>query len=405
MTPKVLISAYSAEPDRGSESGAGYSIVRAAAEIAEVWVITRANNVALLQDALEAQPPGHSVHIVPTEVSKRALRLKRRYNAVRPYYALWQRVVSKAAVRLDSEVGGFTLAHHATMSAFWMPVGVARLPRPLVIGPISGGTFTPRPLLGTLGPRGLLMDSMRFANAHVAAAMNREVWQRAEVVMVQNREMEAFARTRLGVKGQMIVQSHATNPPIGALPPRPEVRSPLVLFIGRLVTWKGILLALDAFERVGDDSARMVFVGDGADRGLLEREVHRRNLGHKVEIAGQLPRERVLELMLGASCLLFPSFHDSAGFVVSEALALGLPVVCLDHGGPGELTRAWSRTPSVSVRPKGADTTAAELASSVQRFISEPAPIPDEIVTADVDLATTIARAYEIAIRQGPLVS
>lgn len=33
-------------------------------------------------------------------------------------------------------------------------------------------------------------------------------------------------------------------------------------------------------------------------------------------------------------CFLFPSLHDSSGNVVLEAQAYGLPVICLDIGGP-----------------------------------------------------------------------
>ena len=33
--------------------------------------------------------------------------------------------------------------------------------------------------------------------------------------------------------------------------------------------------------------------------------------------------------------MLFPSLHDSGGMVVLESLAYGLPVVCLNIGGPG----------------------------------------------------------------------
>jgi len=33
--------------------------------------------------------------------------------------------------------------------------------------------------------------------------------------------------------------------------------------------------------------------------------------------------------------LLFPSLHDSGGMAVLEAMSFGLPVLCLDLGGPG----------------------------------------------------------------------
>jgi glycosyltransferase involved in cell wall biosynthesis len=35
--------------------------------------------------------------------------------------------------------------------------------------------------------------------------------------------------------------------------------------------------------------------------------------------------------------LIFPSLHDSGGSVVLEAQANGLPVICLDLGGPATL--------------------------------------------------------------------
>jgi glycosyltransferase involved in cell wall biosynthesis len=38
--------------------------------------------------------------------------------------------------------------------------------------------------------------------------------------------------------------------------------------------------------------------------------------------------------MTEADVLLFPCLHEEAGAVVVEARAAGLPVVCLDRGGP-----------------------------------------------------------------------
>jgi glycosyltransferase involved in cell wall biosynthesis len=37
------------------------------------------------------------------------------------------------------------------------------------------------------------------------------------------------------------------------------------------------------------------------------------------------------------TAFLFPSLHDSSGNVFMEALSQGLPVICLDCGGPGAM--------------------------------------------------------------------
>jgi glycosyltransferase involved in cell wall biosynthesis len=54
-----------------------------------------------------------------------------------------------------------------------------------------------------------------------------------------------------------------------------------------------------------------------------------------VEFIGHVPRQQLVESLLSYTALVFPSLHDSGGLVVLEALSKGLPVVCLDLGGPG----------------------------------------------------------------------
>src|SRR5207244_8530023 len=49
---------------------------------------------------------------------------------------------------------------------------------------------------------------------------------------------------------------------------------------------------------------------------------------------GALPREEVLAAMFRADALLAPAFREAAGWAVTEALASGCPVVCVDRGGP-----------------------------------------------------------------------
>jgi glycosyltransferase involved in cell wall biosynthesis len=96
--------------------------------------------------------------------------------------------------------------------------------------------------------------------------------------------------------------------------------------------------------------------------------------------------------------LLLPSFHDSAGFVVSEALSVGLPVVCLDHGGPGTLVKLWPRAEHVAVRPGSARTVVADLAQAVRDFAMTPRPVPAAPVPACRSLVDVLAAAYDSAL-------
>jgi glycosyltransferase involved in cell wall biosynthesis len=394
---KILLSAYSCEPDHGSEPGAGFSLLQAASSLGEVWVLTRGNNVDSIEEALQRDGSAHPVHVIGVDGPAWTLTVKRRLKAVRPYYFVWQRAASRRAQELDRMVGGFDVVHHATMSAYWLPVGVVALARPLVIGPVSGGEFTPRPMWRYLGVRGLLHDVVRYASAMAMAVPTRSRWRSADVVIAQNRETLGLVERRLiGRNAPVRCQSHGVSPTVDAVPVVTGRRRE-VLFVGRLMTWKGILLALEAFAHADLRGVRFVVIGDGPDRGLIERHVARLGLTERVEIAGSMERADVLDRMRHASCLLFPSFHDSAGFVVSEALSLGLPVVCLDHGGPGELVRSWPDVPAVAVPTGRPAETVARLARAIERFVDEPAPIPDGVVPTTKPLHAALAESYSLA--------
>ncbi len=65
--------------------------------------------------------------------------------------------------------------------------------------------------------------------------------------------------------------------------------------------------------------------------------------------------------MGASSALLFPSMHDSGGWVAAEAAAVGLPVVCLDLGGVPTL--AGRNAVTIPVAP--ASTLASRIARSI----------------------------------------
>lgn len=394
---RVLVSAYSCEPDKGSEPGAGYALVRAAAEVGTCVVLTRQNNIESLREALEASPPAHQVELVGIDGPRWTLALKRRFGLLRFYYPLWQYLASRRATELDREVGGFDVVHHATMSAFWMPIGVRRLGRPLVVGPVSGGTFTPRALVPYLGWKGGVKDGVRLVAAHLSAFRTRRWWRSVSVVIAQNREMRRFVERRLvGDTTYLLQHSHAAHPPVAIIGDSRE-RTREVLFVGRVVTWKGVLLAVDAFARAGLVDARLVIIGDGPDLDAVRGRAESLGIGDAVEITGALPRDVVLARMRVASCFLFPSFHDSAGFVVSEALSLGLPVVCLDHGGPGELARIWADTDSTAVPPSSRRQTVDRLAAAISDYVEHPRPVPPSLVPSVSSLSDVVREAYGIA--------
>lgn len=111
---------------------------------------------------------------------------------------------------------------------------------------------------------------------------------------------------------------------------------PALLYVGRLSREKGLGLLPElqrALRRRGLDH-RLIITGDGPMRTELEQRCP------EAIFTGPLGREAVASTFASSDLFIFPSQTDTAGNVVLEAQASGLPVIVSDAGGPKENMRA-----------------------------------------------------------------
>ena len=103
---------------------------------------------------------------------------------------------------------------------------------------------------------------------------------------------------------------------------------PVLLFVGRLLWYKGIRMILDglSFLRAGGRRFRMVFVGDGPDREEIERYAAEKGLSDVCCFTGAIHDRELLRVYFSlCELFLFPSTFDTNGIVVREAAACGAP--------------------------------------------------------------------------------
>lgn len=119
--------------------------------------------------------------------------------------------------------------------------------------------------------------------------------------------------------------------PAGPRPSKPldELR---VLAVMRLAVRKRPLALLHILRATRDRlpagvTLRATIVGDGRSRRIMQRYIDHHGLGDTVRLAGQLPRERIAELMVGSDVFLAPATLESFGIAAAEACAAGLPVL------------------------------------------------------------------------------
>jgi len=75
-----------------------------------------------------------------------------------------------------------------------------------------------------------------------------------------------------------------------------------------------------------------------------------------------MPRDEVLARLQDCDVMLYPALHDSGGWAAIEGMAAGLPVICLDLGGPAAQITAES---GIKVPARDPNQASRDIASAM----------------------------------------
>lgn len=368
---KVLVSAYACEPGKGSEPEVGWQWVRQIARFHETWVITRANNRLLIEEGLRSAP-NPNLHFDYVDLPVWAKFWKKGRRGVHIYYYLWQ-LISYLQAKVLQKKYHFDIVHHITFINMYMGPWLALLPVPFVWGPIGANHDIPRQFYPLIGSSGVKDNRLRFGMRKISPLIDPMICmakKRAKRILTINEEVRRRLKQNDRTKSLSISQN-AVDQTI--LPDKPKsFHYPLkILSVGQLVSIKGYRLSLAAFAKhlFSHAESRLEIIGDGPQKNELMQLSSELGISNRVVFTGQVSRNKVLQAMMESNIFLFPSF-EGAGMVVIEAMAKGLPVVCLDFGGPGEYV-----TEECGIKVPLTEPAAViqGLADALSRLASDPA--------------------------------
>jgi glycosyltransferase involved in cell wall biosynthesis len=372
---RVLLSAYACDPDEGSESGAGWAVLTAIAEIAdEVVVVTRHGNAPRLEIQAQHLPATVRVLRVATPFDNSGKTYRR--------YLSWIWAASPI-IRRESESA--QIFHHATFASDWMipPVlrGLARRTR-FVWGPAGGNTYPPLALVRKLPRKFAIKEVIRWAATKSARTIVKVALRHKVHAFIALNEDSA----RSAPRGADILYHSNCVLPYNEYQFKPAPRAgKTALFVGRLIDLKGLFLVQEAFQHL-DEGWHLRIIGDGPLRKSLEdwaAQFHDR-----VSFLGWIAHSEIMHNMANADVLLFPGLHDTAPWASAEAAAAGLPVVSLNLGGVSMM--AGANAIVVEVEPM--ETLALRLALAVESAPSL-AVEPQRTWTLE-SMSARIAQAY-----------
>jgi glycosyltransferase involved in cell wall biosynthesis len=143
-----------------------------------------------------------------------------------------------------------------------------------------------------------------------------------------------------------------------------DERNRQLIFVGRLVSDKGVGLLLDAIKSL-NPKPRLTIAGDGPERGALQRRVADLGLQSQVDFVGQQHGEQLAKLLRQHQVLVVPSlWQEPFGIVALEGIACGCIVVGSAGGGLAEAIGPCGLT-----FPNG---DADALANAIAKLLADP---------------------------------
>jgi glycosyltransferase involved in cell wall biosynthesis len=113
------------------------------------------------------------------------------------------------------------------------------------------------------------------------------------------------------------------------------------MYLGRLVSEKGVDVLLKAFAKVVEGSppstSRLLIIGDGECRGSLEQLAKKLGIWRRVTFAGSKHGDALVECVWSGRIAVVPSsWNEPMGGVVVELMAAGRCVIVSERGGLAE---------------------------------------------------------------------
>jgi glycosyltransferase involved in cell wall biosynthesis len=199
-------------------------------------------------------------------------------------------------------------------------------------------------------------DAVRRARAGVPAVVSVHG---GDVLAVARRSRAGAAAVRAGLANARLVLANAAGiaklaTELGArdarvvhlgtdLPDVPERRGAALVTVGHLVERKRHSDVLRALWVLRESHPQIGYevVGDGPERGALERLAAELELDGRVRFRGQLPPAEARAAAQGAGVFVLPSVDEAFGVAYVEAMAGAVPAIgCRGEPGPEEIAAA-----------------------------------------------------------------
>lgn len=338
---KLLISAYACSPYQGSEPGVGWGFINELSIYHELHVICEARYENEIKEYINNNADANVAKNVKFYFLNRDRnQLLEKFWPPSYYwtYRKWHQEAFKLSKALHSE-HKFDVAHQLTMVGFREPGYLWQLGIPFVWGPVGGMGYFPRKYFSSVSLYGSLY--FKLYNLFNCLQMNFATRPRraAEyagkgLIGATTENIEGFYK--YWNNDQAMLMSEVGLPPSRSFKPniRKDGEALQIVWSGQHIPGKALNLTLEAVAQLPEScNWRLNILGEGKLTTAWKELAYELSISDRVHFYGRIPREQALLVMQKSHLMIITSLRDLTSTVIVEALAHGLPIICLNHCG------------------------------------------------------------------------
>jgi glycosyltransferase involved in cell wall biosynthesis len=351
-TPRILLVAEHASAKFGGEAALAlhyYRVLRARGE--QVWLVAHERTRAELT-TLFPNDAGYLVFVPDTKWHRLLWRVGQKLPTRLANFStgfvmrVLSQLVQRKLIKQLVQDQGITVIHQPMPVSPKEPSLIYGMGAPVIIGPMNGGMNYPpafQDMQSRLGSISLWLGR-RAANVMNMVMPGK---RKAALLLVANERTNlALPSCLKNVRVELLVENGVdlslwkdVSRAIGGA----DQGTTHYVFLGRLIALKAVDLLLHAFAQAARHAPMsLLIVGDGIERQNLERLASELGLTGiarqegKVHFAGWLPQASCAAVLQDSDALVLPSLHECGGAVVLEAMAMAMPAIATNWGGPAD---------------------------------------------------------------------
>lgn len=359
----IALSAFQCKDGGISEAYVGYNWAREIARFADIKLLT-ANAPGGLPKNVEVLTTSRPFIFSTPSLSNfnRAVKLD--------YF--WHNLLCR--IRHQKLLSSTDIFHHVTPIAPRFPNSLGRLADRFVLGPIGGGLRVPLPFrkfVETDEPvYSVLRNFDRWRFDYDPSL--RSTYKAAKKILIVAKYMLDLLPEEFHGKTEIVLETGIDAKDYGEYAATAH-RDFTLLYVGHLIPYKGLEFLIRGLSKVEGKSLRSIqlqVIGDGgAYADKCKKLAHQLGLADRVTFHGRLPHAEVMQWYRRADALCFPTLAETSGNVILEGMAMRLPVISVNYGGPSEIL---DRDTGILIDPMNPDYLVSGIASALERLQANP---------------------------------